>query len=134
MSIEIDKVSQVQRKPEQGKIFIDWETYINQINKMCFIVRDKGFKSVAGLPRGGLIPAVMVSHSLNIPLVSIEDADTETLIVDDICDSGNTLKRLNFKQPVAVLHKRYNSEYHPTYIVETIKTDDWIIYPYEQCD
>lgn len=129
-----DKVSQVQRKPEQDKIFIDWETYLILIDKMCLLVKDKGFKSVAGLPRGGLIPAVILSHSLNIPLVSIEEADKGTLLVDDMCDSGNTLLELNPVIPVAVLHKRYSSKYHPDYVVDIIDTDDWIIYPYEQCD
>jgi hypoxanthine phosphoribosyltransferase len=65
---------------------------------------------IVGLTRGGLIPAVYLSHYLNVPMetlkVSLRDnADTETncwmsedafngkniLIVDDINDTGATL-------------------------------------------
>ena len=47
--------------------------------------------SVMGLPRGGLIPAVMISHELGIPLVI--NPTKNTLVVDDINDTGHTLDK-----------------------------------------
>jgi hypoxanthine phosphoribosyltransferase len=68
---------------------------------------------VVGLTRGGLVPAVMLSHYFNVPMsplhVSLRDAQVvesavplveqarlcrNILIVDDINDSGNTLGQL----------------------------------------
>jgi len=68
---------------------------------------------VVGIKRGGLIPAVKLSHWFEVPLKTItyqlrdgEDTqmnfwdmtilpkDTQILLVDDICDSGATLDHL----------------------------------------
>ena len=48
-------------------------------------------RSVAGVPRGGLILAVLLSHQLGIPLVYVEEATPSTLLVDDLADTGETL-------------------------------------------
>ncbi len=68
---------------------------------------------IVGLTRGGLVPGVMLSHILDLPMQSLnwstrdhvencsdaataEDAvnGTKILIVDDICDSGKTFRTL----------------------------------------
>lgn len=67
---------------------------------------------IVGITRGGLIPAVFLSHRLGIPMISINwstrdsgitliDKSTSNilqgrnvLIVEDIIDSGETLKQL----------------------------------------
>lgn len=60
-------------------------------------------KSIYGLPRGGLVPAVMLSHLTGLPLlmnldgyISFTMVDgrvvKDTLIVDDIYDTGKTLE------------------------------------------
>lgn len=65
---------------------------------------------IVGLTRGGLIPGVILSHLLNVPLKSVEysskhgagdnqnhknvlpELEEKTiLLVDDICDTGRTL-------------------------------------------
>jgi len=72
-------------------------------------------KNVIGVARGGLLPAVILSHTLNKPLIVVEYSskagkgdDKEqsnnlpiltpeqgpVLIVDDICDSGHTLNEI----------------------------------------
>ena len=47
--------------------------------------------SVTGIARGGLIPAVMVSHKLDLPYV--DAVGPNTLVIDDIADSGVTLEK-----------------------------------------
>ena len=52
-------------------------------------------KNIYGVPRGGLLLAVMLSHRLNIPIVQERDRiGRNTLIVDDICDSGKTMLKV----------------------------------------
>lgn len=49
------------------------------------------FNYIYGIPRGGLPLAVMLSHLLNKPLIMNLDARHKILLVDDICDSGDTI-------------------------------------------
>ena len=94
---------------------------------------------VTGIPRGGLIPAVLVSHKFKIPYIGLEAAKTlpgalkkEVLILDDISDSGNTLKQIERHNFItATLAVRYNSLYIPTYIGTTIRDDHWMVFPWE---
>ncbi len=101
---------------------------------------NRQFDGVYGLPRGGLVIAVMVSHVLDIPLLSAPTS--KSLIVDDICDSGESL-----------LHyiKNTSSEYEEAkrpYIATIFwndndlgikpdfsmfkKKDRWIVFPWEK--
>ena len=52
--------------------------------------------AIYGVPRGGLVPAVCLSHRLGIPLVSSPDRPGDTLVVDDILDTGSTYRRLSY--------------------------------------
>lgn len=58
---------------------------------------------IVGIPRGGLIPGVMISHYLDKPFLTIdnfnlnpdEDEYQNILIVDDICDTGDTFHQVS---------------------------------------
>lgn len=52
-------------------------------------------KAVYGIPRGGLMPAVMISHRTGLPLYSSLGTKgfKEILIIDDIFDSGKTMQK-----------------------------------------
>ena len=56
---------------------------------------DMADPAIYGVPRGGLIPAVYLSHRLGIPLVPSPDRPGDTLVVDDILDTGSTYRRLS---------------------------------------
>ena len=108
------------------------------------ITNDLEFKNIYGLQRGGLIPSVMLSHQLGIPMAK-GDIGPDTLIVDDICDSGETLDNLvkkyqtlysfPFNLKTAVLHyKPHTSCFEPTLYAEKWNKDIWLIYPWEKED
>ena len=71
---------------------------------------------IVGVKRGGLIPAIKLSHSINKPMIMMScqlrdsqdnevrlyeveeiSKDKNILIVDDICDSGITLSQIILK-------------------------------------
>ena len=91
-----------------------------------------------GLPRGGLPIAVSLSHRLNLPLLmDYYDrkivTDKKILVVDDIADTGHTLKDFENKHNViCTFHYHRQSIIVPNYWVHE-KGDDWIVYPWE-CD
>jgi len=113
------------------KRYISWEE-VETLVKILYdniLESDEDFDTIWGLPRGGLIPAVMLSHKLGLPYKS----DGNALVVDDICDSGKTLKTIQF--PTAVLHyKPHTSIIEPTFYACKFESDDWIVYPWENED
>ena len=55
----------------------------------------KQIKNIYAIPRGGLPLAVSLSHRLNLPIIMNEtEISPQTLVVDDIFDSGATLKEV----------------------------------------
>jgi hypoxanthine phosphoribosyltransferase len=121
--------------------YLNWNDIDRAINRIIASINSSEIKinAVGGLPRGGLIPAVMLSHRLGIPFVSQAQIQTtigNILIVDDICDSGRTLKRFKFEENIytATLHWKQSSEYQPNYFWEIAYENEWIVYPWENID
>jgi hypoxanthine phosphoribosyltransferase len=131
---------------------------------------------VVGIARGGLVPATMLSHYLGKPLMTInyslrdnmvshvsEVADMsrklkdgqKVLLVDDICDSGDTLREVvdeitqqfpvGFNDPykgweerfkVAVLWNNTAQDiFDADYVgreIDRAEDERWVIFPYEE--
>jgi hypoxanthine phosphoribosyltransferase len=124
-----------------NKRFIEWRDIETAIERLAINITNSQYEiaAVGGLPRGGLIPAVMLSHKLNIPFVSqsqLHNVVGNILIVDDICDSGKTLKRFKFEENVytATLHYKTTAEYEPHFWWKLAPTNEWIVYPWESKD
>jgi len=121
------------------KVYLDWNDLEILVKKLATEIASSPVPPlyVTGLPRGGLIPAVMLSHKLNIPFKSINEINSiprvDVLIVDDIADSGETLNKYGGYQ-TAVLHYKIQSEHIPTFYAEEVNNDVWINYPFERED
>jgi hypoxanthine phosphoribosyltransferase len=117
-----------------NKIILSWIDTNELVDVLCEKIKFDlpNIDSVHGIPRGGLIPAVLISHKLGLPYVGA--VGPNTLVIDDICDSGVTLD----KGPgvyTAVLHyKPHTSCFKPTIWSETHEGDEWVIYPWETKD
>jgi len=117
-----------------NKIYLSWDDVSDLVNTLCekIITEQPNIDSVFGLKRGGLIPAVMVSHKLVLPWSDVMLPNT--LVVDDICDTGVTLKN-TIGCYTAVLHyKPHTSCYEPNIYAQIHEGDEWIIYPWEKRD
>ena len=125
-----------------NKTYITWDEYDDMINKIAVYIKHiskEEIGAVYGLPRGGLPIAVSLSHSLGLPLLmDYYDrkivTDKKILVVDDIADTGNTLK--DFESPhnvICTLHYHEDSIVLPNYYVK-LKGDKWIVYPWETRD
>jgi len=120
------------------KRYISWEEVETLVNILHDNILESGkeFTHICGIPRGGLTPAIMLSHKMGIPYHSLSERHphNETLFVDDICDSGETLQNL-YEYYTAVLHyKPHTSKYEPRYYACKFESDDWIVYPWEAKD
>tara|TARA_B100001093_G_scaffold354314_1_gene338808 strand:- start:1372 stop:1788 length:417 start_codon:yes stop_codon:yes gene_type:complete len=120
---------------------IDWVTIDSLIHNIAVKIDtdSPNIQYIYGIPRGGLIPAVLLSHKLGIPLT--QNLKNYSLIVDDISDSGNTLKEVveRAHNPInnytyvhtATLFERQGTIFEPDFIGEHIKYDDWLVFPWE---
>ena len=139
------------------KIFITW-TQIQEASRLIADnARDMNYDAVIGIQRGGLIPAVIISHELDIPMHSVNcslrdhkgsvtkielDDQLNYLCVDDINDTGETFRFLGdlfdqaqLKVDYAVIHDNVPSEFSVDYWFEKIdksKEPAWIVYPWEK--
>lgn len=121
-----------------SKKYYTWAELTDDINDFCklSVINENHFTGVYGLPRGGLIPAVMISHKLDIPLLM---APCEgCLIVDDIADSGRSLSHYSENDTQFNRHYIFTLFYAKRSIVKPHfysrfkKHDEWVIFPWEE--
>jgi len=115
-----------------SKIFLDWEEIEKCVEILCtkIFMDYPNIDSVMGLPRGGLIPAVLISHQLGLPLVL--HPGKNTLVVDDINDTGETLSKAPGAYWATLHHKSTSKFKHNFYAREVL--NQWIVYPWERED
>lgn len=97
----------------------------------------KYFDGVYGIPSGGILPAFVISQEFGIPMLQRDQITFDSLVVDDLVDSGETLERLHEKETgkyqTAVLYRKGKTKYEPTYFLKDIG-DEWINLPHESKD
>ena len=124
-----------------NKKFITWGDIDDAVERLAINITNSNTEimAIGGLPRGGLIPAVILSHKMNIPFVSqayLAQVPGNILIVDDICDTGKTLKRFKFESNIytATLHYKTSAEYEPHFWWRLAPENEWVVYPWENKD
>ena len=120
------------------KEFISWNLIDECVTEIAFYIKDtkKEFKGVYGIPRGGSLLAVMLSHKLDLPYIeNIDNVNEDVIIIDDIADTRKTLKKykshhISEKNYYVTIHEHEQSIVKPEYSVIN-KGDKWIVYPWE---
>ena len=120
------------------KEYVTWEQVENFVCAVVDLCKEQNITGVYGLPRGGLIFAVMFSHRLNVPMLTAPVDGC--LIVDDICDSGESLLHyvenssglVKNKYFIATMyHKKNNFGIVPNFY-QFNKEDKWVVFPWEE--
>ncbi len=103
--------------------------------------RTKDIETIAGVPRGGLVPAVSLAHRLDATYVDMETHEGGiSLIVDDILDSGMTYRRLFGESGsdasagyfvVLFIKRSQENRYKNVIYAERVDDDVWIVFPWE---
>ena len=114
-----------------NKIFLGWKEIEGLVNILCHIIeRDyPNIDSIHGIKRGGLIPSTMISHKLNLPWTY--EIFPNTLVVDDICDSGETLHNYAGVYTAVLHYKPHTSIFTPNIYDKAHNGDEWLYYPWE---
>jgi hypoxanthine phosphoribosyltransferase len=138
------------------KTCLSWGWFNLRVKEVADRLIDCKPRFVIGVSRGGLIPAVVLSHKLKIPMGSISTSSyteyskqnkkvdvwgltlplgvnsdqaksMEFLIVDDIYDSGKTYRALvDYLKKYGIVNFRYISM-----IEKNRKDDSWVVFPWE---
>jgi hypoxanthine phosphoribosyltransferase len=117
-----------------NKIYISWEDidYLTDILCEKIITDLPNIDSVFGLTRGGLIPAVIISHKLNLPWSEVMLPNT--LVIDDIADTGHTLINIIGCYTATLHYKPHTSKFKPDIYAQLYEDNEWVIYPWEKKD
>jgi len=95
------------------------------------ILRSKRkYEEIYAIPRGGLILGVYLSHYLNIPMVT-NVKGPNTLIVDDICDTGKTLQKYKQDKVVLIGKPKGIKKVKKIFTAYMVLDDTWVVFPWE---
>ena len=110
-----------------------WKSFDADCRKMARWAKKEKFKDIYGIPRGGLVVAVRLSHFTNMPIIlDHQKISPKTLVVDDISDTGKTLlqlqKLIKVNPTMATLFWHQES---PPPDFWCRKKLTWVIFPWE---
>lgn len=113
------------------KRYYSYQDFEKDVKKILDRVKDTYFKNIYAVPRGGFVLGVRLSHLLSIPMITDKQhISKETLIVDDVVDTGKTLHAYKHYF-IACLHwKPKTACFEPK--VYCRKTSEYIVYFWEQ--
>ena len=136
---------------------VSWEELHRNSKALAWRLSEmKPYKGIIAVTRGGLVPAAIVARELDIRLIdtvcvlsynqktkgdvnvlkhaNIADDGQEWLIVDDLVDTGETIKAIRLTLPNAhyatVYAKPSGREQVDTFITE-VSQDTWIYFPWD---
>jgi xanthine phosphoribosyltransferase len=141
------------KEPNYPRRRVSWKQIQVQVLQLARWAKPQQFQGIAAISRGGLIPGVMLSHYLGLPMdvVIAKRYNTgrmyvekyrpkwfRTLVVDDIVDEGYTMRKVKsmFKGVhiglTASLYYDPSSIYWPDYLGCKVHPDEWLVFPWEE--
>ena len=109
--------------------YLSWDEFDESVEYIASKCKFIDFSGIYGVPRGGLCLAVALSHKLKINLIS--EPTKNSLIVDDVCETGLTLR--TFKDIEGAMFFVLFSKIKPTWwnTLFISKKSQWIVFPWE---
>ena len=127
--------------------------YVNEICEQVSNWKELQPDVIVGITRGGLVPAVMLSHKLNKPMRTLQWQTRDGLykehsgeimqdildgkivyFIDDINDTGETFQQIKKFYTGGVyisLVQRKSSQFEVDFCPRTFDGENWIVFPWE---
>lgn len=140
------------------KLYISWDEFHKDTKELCTKIKAKGtYNKIIAVSRGGLLPAGIISYELDIRNTEVVNmstydgekqrqqnafeikpaevgvVDEQTLVIDDLSDTGNTFNLLRQMFPKACFVSVYaKSKGKPSVdIFAREMPDSWIVFPWD---
>ena len=139
------------------ELHISWEGFHRDTRELAQKLKDREWKGMLAITRGGLGPATVLSRELDITHVdtvciasyehqdqgelqllkgiSLEDGGEGWLVVDDLVDTGKTIQLVKELLPQAhvatIYAKPAGVEMADSYLKE-VEQDCWVFFPWEE--
>jgi len=108
---------------------LTWQAFERAVDQIAERWGAAGFNGIHGIPRGGLVLAVALSHRLELPLLN--GAAPGCLVVDDVYETGQTVapyRQLEGSRVVVWISKAEPQWWDA---VEVTTSSEWIVFPWE---
>ncbi len=142
-------------KPSLKSFPVSWDQLHRDARALAWRLAGKGpWRTIVAITRGGLVPAAIVARELEIRLIDtvcvatydyqtrgevnvmkeVADEGSDVLVVDDLVDTGTTMKAVREMLPnahVATVYAKPDGQpMVDTYITE-VSQDTWIYFPWD---
>ena len=113
---------------------LNWNDFAIAVSRLEYRLAHSGAAENAtgiyGVPRGGLVLAVALSHRLNVPLI-LQPQDG-MIWVDDIVDTGHTVNQIQHMTVAKCCWVNRNKALLTDVSAYVMFDDDWVLFPWEQ--
>ena len=141
----------------KSKIYLDYDDVLSMCDNLEYEVSKFKPDFIVGITRGGLVPALHLSHALDRPMVTIKwqtrdednqehnkfiqqqlDQQKKVVFVDDINDTGKTFRGIDqayhCSRPNAMMISLVakTESCFKAKAALTIDDERWIVFPYEK--
>lgn len=134
-------------RSDQSVQILGWEDVELCVRRIADWIQEEigGNVAIYGIPRGGMIPAIMLVHALEARGLKARFAPAidhllpselhKLVVIDEICDSGDTIQVLKQLYPMcktAVLYERADAKQGLTdFAAVILKNNQWLQFPWE---
>lgn len=109
---------------------LSWQEFDGAVERLAHQARQvPGLTGIYGVPRGGLVLAVALSHRLALPL--LEQPGPGCLVVDDVYESGQTLAPYQHLPGCHVAVWVSKAEPNWWHAAEVTASEEWLLFPWE---
>jgi xanthine phosphoribosyltransferase len=111
---------------------LSWHDFDHAVERIAQVVGECRLNGIHGIPRGGLVLAVALSHRLELPLLPVPQPGC--LVVDDVFETGRTLAPHRELEGAVLLV--WISKAEPLWwrAVEVTSSAEWIVFPWESSE
>ena len=112
---------------------LTWAQFDQAVQLLASRFAKSAVTGVYGVPRGGFCLAVALSHAMDRPMLS--SPEQSALIVDDVYETGRTLKALKAQVPqasFAVWVSKGCTDWWTAAVVA--ESSEWVVFPWENLE
>lgn len=107
---------------------LSWAQFDAAVDELSRDARKMG-SALYGIPRGGLVLAVALSHRTGMPLAT--QLAPGVVAVDDIMDSGATLRDLSVSHAITWFARVRTPPPCSLLCAEVVQAGVWLVFPWE---